>query len=100
MGNLLSSRFETTLRPTVPARSVAPITAAERGKKSDSRPARVGAAVNILPTGDNADGFATSLKQFLALTRMQLFVHTLSDAKRNNLDRHFTHDGTVSHARL
>src|SRR5437762_13556796 len=57
MEDLLSRRFETTLRPTVPARSVGPMTAIDRGRKIDSRPGRAGVAgVYSFSMGDHTDG--------------------------------------------
>src|SRR5271157_955037 len=99
MGDLLARRLETTIRPTVPGRSVAPMTAAERGKNSDSSPARAGGATREnLSTWDGKEGIVPWLTEILPLTRMVYFFTTLATrGQRCNL--HDTHAGTVFYFR-
>jgi hypothetical protein len=97
MERLLCSRFEITLRPTVPGRSVAPITATDRGINRASKPARAGgAAVKILPTRDGAEALGASLTDFLPLARTQTFFHIFSESPPTNFRIYFTHHFTVS----
>src|SRR5438270_2719181 len=94
--NLLSSKFEVTLCPTVPARSVAPMTAIERGKNSGSNPAR---GIIFFPSRvDNglAEGLDNRLTQCLPRKQMRSFFHNRSAQGTGSFAPHITHHRRVS----
>src|SRR5262249_17399203 len=73
-------RFESRLRPTVPARSVAPITAMERGVNSASNPGRFGGdEIFNLSTSPGREEFVTWLTKVLLRTRIEIFFHNRSE---------------------
>jgi hypothetical protein len=69
----LFSKFETTLHPTVPRRSVAPITATDRGEKRESRPPLADALETPVLTRGVAKGLDNWLTEFLTLSGLPIF---------------------------
>jgi len=73
MAGPLFSKFETTLDPTVPGRSVAPITATDRGEKRESKPPFADALETPVLTDGLAEGFDGWLTEFLTLSALAYF---------------------------